>query len=74
MNLKSLASISLTLALINGSPAPTHSDTKVSTATGQFQRIEQPLWSKLAVTGAGVGLVGLELWWFLPSRRKVQLR
>ncbi|MEP0873253.1 cupredoxin domain-containing protein [Trichocoleus desertorum AS-A10] len=38
--------------------------------TGQFQRIEQPLWLKGAVTVGGLGLVGLELWWFLLSKPK----
>lgn len=38
--------------------------------TGQFQRIEQPLWMKAAVTAGGFGLIGLELWWFLLSKPK----
>jgi plastocyanin domain-containing protein len=37
---------------------------------GQFQRIEQPLWVKAAVTAGGLGLIGLELWWFLLSKPK----
>ncbi|WP_448598336.1 cupredoxin domain-containing protein [Thermoleptolyngbya sp.] len=36
----------------------------------QFQRIEQPLWAKVAVTTGGLGLIGLELWWFLLSKPK----
>ncbi|WP_225894589.1 cupredoxin domain-containing protein [Leptolyngbya sp. O-77] len=36
----------------------------------QFQRIEQPLWAKVAVTAGGLGLIGLELWWFLLSKPK----
>jgi hypothetical protein len=43
--------------------------------TGQFQRIEQPLSHRLAVTVGGLGLIGLELWWFLlskPKSRKAQ--
>ncbi|MBW4432750.1 MAG: hypothetical protein KME28_13730 [Pelatocladus maniniholoensis HA4357-MV3] len=36
--------------------------------TGQFRRIEQPLWAKGAVTAGGLGLIGLELWWFLLSK------
>lgn len=36
----------------------------------QFQPIEQPLSHKLAVTLAGLGLIGLELWWFLFSKPK----
>ncbi len=37
----------------------------------QFQRIEQPLGLKAAVTVGGIGLIGLELWWFLFSKSKV---
>ncbi len=33
-----------------------------------FQRLEQPLSLKIGVTLAGLGLVGLELWWFLLSK------
>lgn len=36
----------------------------------QFQRLEQPLWLKGAVTAGGLGLIGLELWWFLFSKPK----
>ncbi len=36
----------------------------------QFQRIEQPLGNKIAVTVGGLGLIGLELWWFLLSKPK----
>jgi plastocyanin domain-containing protein len=38
--------------------------------TGQFRRIEQPLANKVAVTLGGLGLIGLELWWFLLSKPK----
>jgi plastocyanin domain-containing protein len=38
----------------------------------QFQRVEQPLSNKVAVTLGGVGLMGLELWWFLFSKPKSQ--
>ena len=37
---------------------------------GEFQRIDQPLWLKGAVTTGGLGLMGLELWWFLVSKPK----
>ncbi|OWY65545.1 hypothetical protein B7486_41465 [cyanobacterium TDX16] len=40
--------------------------------TSQFERIEQPLWLKDAVTAGGLGLIGLELWWFLLSKPKSQ--
>ncbi len=36
----------------------------------QFRRIEQPLGLKAAVTVGGIGLIGLELWWFLFSKSK----
>lgn len=36
----------------------------------EFQAIEQPLHNKLLVTLAGLGLIGLELWWFLLSKPK----
>ncbi|MDX2239858.1 MAG: cupredoxin domain-containing protein [Leptolyngbyaceae cyanobacterium bins.302] len=38
--------------------------------TGEFQRIDQPLWVKGTVTAGGLGLIGLELWWFLLSKPK----
>ncbi len=41
-----------------------------SAPVGGFARIEQPLGVRLAVTAAGVGLIGLELWWFLFSKPK----
>jgi plastocyanin domain-containing protein len=41
-----------------------------TSSTSEFQRIDQPLWVKGAVTAAGLGLIGLELWWFLGSKPK----
>ncbi|WP_404785380.1 hypothetical protein [Altericista sp. CCNU0014] len=38
--------------------------------TEEFQRIDQPLWVKGAVTAGGLGLIGLEVWWFLLSAPK----
>jgi plastocyanin domain-containing protein len=38
--------------------------------TGQFRRIEQPLENRIIVTLGGLGLIGLELWWFLFSKPK----
>lgn len=40
--------------------------------TGQFHRVEQPLWVKAAVTAGGLGLIGLELWWFMFSKPKAR--
>ncbi|BAY47375.1 hypothetical protein SAMD00079811_49930 [Scytonema sp. HK-05] len=37
-----------------------------------FRRIEQPLWVKGGVTTVGLGLIGLEIWWFLWSKPKSQ--
>lgn len=36
--------------------------------TTQFRQIEQPMHLKVAVTLSGMGLIGLELWWFLLKR------
>ncbi|HYW18079.1 MAG TPA: hypothetical protein VE956_01990 [Nodularia sp. (in: cyanobacteria)] len=47
---------------------PTHSSGK----TSQFQAIEQPLGLKVGVTMGGLGLIGLELWWFLFSKTPAQ--
>ena len=32
-----------------------------------FEKIQQPLAVKLLVSAGGIGLIGLELWWFLVS-------
>lgn len=37
-----------------------------------LQRIEQPLPVKVGVIVGGVTLIGLELWWFLFSKKKTQ--
>lgn len=42
--------------------------TNESSRSGEFRAIEQPLQNKLLVTVAGLGLIGLELWWFLLSK------
>jgi plastocyanin domain-containing protein len=41
-----------------------------TTQDGQFHRIEQPLVNQAIVTFGGLGLIGLELWWFLLSKPK----
>jgi hypothetical protein len=38
--------------------------------TQQFQKVEQPLALKAGVTLVGLGLISLELWWFLFSKTK----
>lgn len=67
--LSSLANVGLVIGLANSTPAQMPHD-GMAEPTGQFQRIEQPLWSKVAVAGAGLSLIGLELWWFLLSKPK----
>ncbi|MDM9383908.1 cupredoxin domain-containing protein [Chlorogloeopsis sp. ULAP01] len=49
-----------------------HTQPSQTKPTSQFRRIEQPLWTKAAVTAGGLGLIGLELWWFLLSKPKSQ--
>jgi len=34
-----------------------------------FQKIQQPLAVKLLVSAGGIGLIGLEFWWFLLSEK-----
>ncbi len=36
--------------------------------SSQFESIEQPLVNKILVTIGGIGLIGLELWWFLLNK------
>ncbi|MFM7427614.1 MAG: hypothetical protein ACKO7W_21885 [Elainella sp.] len=47
-------------------PMSSHS----ASSSQEFERIEQPLGVRLGVTAAGIGLIGLELWWFLVSKPK----
>lgn len=37
-----------------------------------FRAVAQPVWAKTTVTGAGLVLIGWELWWFLVRRAKPQ--
>lgn len=37
--------------------------------TNQFHKIEQPLPLKIIITLGGLGLIGLELWWFIFSKK-----
>ncbi|MBD0334619.1 MAG: hypothetical protein ICV62_03950 [Cyanobacteria bacterium Co-bin13] len=74
-----LASLGLLLGLATGTPAqmPHAEPQQAPVETGEFHRIEQPLWVKAAVTAGGLGLIGLELWWFMlsqPKSRKVSSR
>jgi plastocyanin domain-containing protein len=40
--------------------------------TTQFHRLEQPLGLKIGVVAGGAALMGLELWWFLFSKKQPQ--
>jgi len=69
----SIASLGVVLGIASGKAIAqtshqTHSSDTVQ--TNQFQRIEQPLSNKVVVTLGGLGLIGLELWWFLLSKPK----
>ncbi len=70
----SIATLGMLLGAASGEAIAqmTHEDMQPSTAEqpGQFLRIDQPLWVKGAVTAGGLGLIGLELWWFLLSKPK----
>lgn len=71
--ISSIASVGFLLGMPSGAVAQMQHEGMPSSAfeqTGQFQRIGQPLWVKAAVTAGGLGLIGLELWWFLLSKPK----
>lgn len=36
----------------------------------EFRRIEQPFTNHIIVTVGGLGLIGLDIWWFLLSKPK----
>lgn len=69
-----IASIGLALGIASGQAVAQMSHEGMQRSEieqkGQFHRIEQPLWLKGAVTVSGLGLIGLELWWFLLSKPK----
>jgi plastocyanin domain-containing protein len=70
----SIAALSVVLSLMSGGAVAQMEHKAVQQSateqTGEFQRIDQPLWVKGVVTAGGLGLVGLELWWFLLSKPK----
>ena len=71
-----LAGFGFLLGAISGSIAadvPNPSMDSMSHPVGQsvqFQPIEQPFINKAIVTLGGLGLIGLELWWFLVAKPK----
>lgn len=74
--ISSLASLGLVIGLVSGRATAqmphdmNETQPHQTEQTGQFRRIEQPLSNKIAVTVGGLGLIGLELWWFLLSKPK----
>lgn len=71
----SIASIGVVLGIASDKAVaqkPQHMHPSQTEQTSQFQFIEQPLSNKVAVTLGGLGLIGLELWWFLLSKPKSQ--
>ncbi|MBE9126121.1 MULTISPECIES: cupredoxin domain-containing protein [unclassified Coleofasciculus] len=71
--LGSLAGIGFLLSIVSNAAVaemPLEMPASSTEQTSQFRRIEQPLALKLAVTLSGLGLIGLELWWFRFSKTK----
>lgn len=68
----SIATIGVLLGMASGQAIAqmSHEVMPPTEPTGEFQRIDQPLWVKGAVTVGGLGLIGLELWWFVFSKPK----
>lgn len=69
-----LAGLGFLLGAISGviaaEPNMSNMDNRATAPPRQFQRIEQPLSHRVLVTVGGLGLIGLELWWFLLSKPK----
>ncbi|MEO1764904.1 MAG: hypothetical protein AAFR83_23800 [Cyanobacteria bacterium J06629_18] len=67
----SLAGIGFLIAIASPAMAQMPVEMPVSKEENvQFRRIEQPLGLKAAVSLGGIGLIALELWWFLFSKPK----
>ncbi len=61
----------LSIGILFGTAHTTHAQMSMADSR-EFRRIEQPIGLKAGVTAAGIGLIGLELWWFLFSKTKAQ--
>ncbi|PSO84212.1 MAG: hypothetical protein BRC51_09095 [Cyanobacteria bacterium SW_12_48_29] len=61
----SLASLGMLFGIAQGVQSAETSSGKAN----QFRQIEQPLAVKIGVTAGGSALIGLELWWFLLSKK-----
>ncbi|MEG4802342.1 hypothetical protein QUB63_20815 [Microcoleus sp. ARI1-B5] len=69
--LGSLAGLGIILGIASGVRANQIS-THPANSTTQFRQIEQPLSLKIGVTAGGLTLIGLELWWFLFSKKQAK--
>ncbi|ADI65726.1 hypothetical protein [Trichormus azollae] len=56
------------LVLLTSSPASAKISNSHSPHNQQLQHIEKPLGVKIALTTGGLGLMGIELWWFIFSK------
>ncbi len=65
----SITSLVLALGFTSGQAVARLNDLMPMQAS-QFHRIEQPFWVKATVTVIGLGLIGVEIWWFLLSKPK----
>jgi plastocyanin domain-containing protein len=64
-----ITSLVLALGSTSGQVAARANDL-IPIQASQFRRIEQPFWVKATVTAIGLGLIGIEIWWFLLSKPK----
>ncbi|MEA5620046.1 hypothetical protein VB711_19665 [Cronbergia sp. UHCC 0137] len=74
LNKKNLLGSLAGLILITSSTVSATMPDSHSEQINQFHQIEQPLALKIAVTVGGLGLIGLELWWFLFNKLPVGKR
>lgn len=66
-----IAGVGLMLSMTGASVAQRSSAQMQPTEpTPTFHRIDQPIGLKTAVTVGGIGLIGVELWWFLFSKSR----
>lgn len=68
----SVIGLGLLLGIASGVNAAEQMRSHHSEQTSQFRRIEQPLGLKVAISLGGLGLIALELWWFLFSKTPAQ--
>lgn len=71
--LAGMTGLGLLLGSVSGATAanPPH-EMAPAKQTTEFRRLEQPFSLKVLVTLSGMGLIGLELWWFLFSKTQAQ--